>query len=235
MIKASHSAMTYLMNVSLGVESFHWSLLKLVCTVWLGVVVAVAGELRFTLFGFACQAFSSVSECARLVLIGVLLHRQGLKFDPLTALGYYAPLCFALLLPLALVTEMPEDLAAWWAELHEQVGLGVVVLNGLVAFCLNLSSVLLIKKTDAVIFILCGITKDAFILLVSVTLLSVPVSLQQNAGYAIAISGVQAFNQVMKNPAQFDEVGVVQGIKELLRGQAAGSPDTGGRKKDVNE
>lgn len=61
--------------------------------------------------------------------------------SPLVLLYYYAPVCAALNLLTALTTEVPrfkkEDL--------DHVGIWMLVLNGAVAFCLNVSSVFLVS------------------------------------------------------------------------------------------
>lgn len=133
MVKASHAVMTYLLNTLVGAELFMWSKLRVVTLVCFGVTLAVTGELDFHMVGFLCQCFSSVAECARIVLIGQLLNKNGLKMDPLTAVSYYAPLCLVFLVPFAFVTEMPSDWDSFAEDFQEKVGFGWLMLNGFVA------------------------------------------------------------------------------------------------------
>lgn len=216
MMKASHSVITYTMSVALGMESFVWCRFQAVCAVWFGVVLAVTGELKFNAIGFACQCMSSLAECGRVVLIETLINRQGLKMDPLTALSYYAPLCFFVLVPFAAATEIPDDLSAWWRSFDEHVGYVWIILNGLLAFSLNLSVVLLLQKTSAVTYILCGVMKDVLMIVGSVCWLGASMSLQQVIGYTLAIASVQVFNQVGKNTKVFEERGIMGGLRCLL-------------------
>jgi len=216
MMKASHSVITYTMSVALGMESFVWCRFQAVCAVWFGIVLAVTGELKFNVIGFACQCMSSLAECGRIVLIEMLINRQGMKMDPLTALSYYAPLCFCVLVPFAAATEIPDDLSAWWRSFDEHVGYVWIFLNGLLAFSLNLSVVLLLQKTSAVTYILCGVMKDVLMIVGSVCWLGASISLQQVIGYTLAIASVQVFNQVGKNTKVFEERGIMGGLWWLL-------------------
>eukprot|EP00927_Polykrikos_kofoidii_P053430 TRINITY_DN4796_c0_g1_i1.p1 TRINITY_DN4796_c0_g1~~TRINITY_DN4796_c0_g1_i1.p1 ORF type:complete len:425 (+),score=51.93 TRINITY_DN4796_c0_g1_i1:104-1276(+) len=217
MIKASHGPMTYIFSVFLGTESFLRSKFELTFLIGLGVVLSVTGELRFSSIGFVCQVFASITESSRVALIGLLLNRVGLRMSPLMALSYYAPLCFLLLLPFVALTEQPEDWAAWRHELESKVGYSWVVLNGLLAFALNVIVVLLIQRTSAIVYILCGIAKDIMIVVISVSCLSAPISFQQVVGYAVALGGIQIFNQVGKRTMEFEKHGTLRATLGLLQ------------------
>jgi hypothetical protein len=87
-------------------ESNHL-LLSIVIMTALGCMIAAVGELRFSLFGFACQtlavmvstapssvgALSDVpqTEATRLVLLQVML--KELRMDPLRSISMFAPVC----------------------------------------------------------------------------------------------------------------------------------------------
>mmetsp|Transcript_87897 Transcript_87897/g.238336 ORF Transcript_87897/g.238336 Transcript_87897/m.238336 type:complete len:378 (+) Transcript_87897:93-1226(+) len=216
MMKASHAVMTYLLNALVGAELFTWNKLRIVILVCCGVVLAVTGELHFRMVGFLCQSLSSVSECARIVLIGQLLNKSGLKMDPLTAISYYAPLCLVFLVPLALVTEMPSDWGAFAEDLQREVGFCWLLLNGLVAFTLNVFVVLLIDATSPVVFVLCGIMKDVALVVGSVVVLHQAVALQQIVGYAAAVVGIQLFNLVSRNQDELEAKGLVRGSWDVV-------------------
>jgi hypothetical protein len=217
MVKASHGVITYLLNTLVGAELFMWSKLRIVTLVCLGVMLAVTGELEFHMVGFLCQCFSSVSECTRVVLIGLLLNKSGLKMDPLTALSYYAPMCLVFLVPFALLTEMPSDWGSFVAEFQQEIGFGLLILNGLAAFALNVSAVLLINATSPVLYVLCGVMKDIIIIAGSILALHQPVAAQQIVGYIAAVIGIQAFNLVSKNPYEFETHGFVRGTWEVVQ------------------
>ncbi|CAK0851739.1 unnamed protein product [Prorocentrum cordatum] len=204
------------MSVAFGMEAFVWCRFQAVCAVWLGIALAVTGEMKLSVIGFACQCLSSLAECGRVVLIEMVINRQGMRMDPLTALSYYAPLCFCVLVPFAAATEIPDDISAWWRSFDEHVGYVWIFLNGIVAFSLNLSVVLLLQKTSAVTYILCGVMKDVLMIVGSVCWLGASISLQQVIGYTLALASVQVFNQVGKNIKVFEERGIMGGMCYLL-------------------
>jgi len=216
MAKASHAVMAYLLNTLVGAELFMWSKLQTVTLVCLGVMLAVTGELHFHMVGFLCQCLSSVSACAQIVLIGQLMNNSGLKMGPLTAVSYYAPLCLFFLVPFAFMTEVPSDWGPFAEDFQREVGFGWLILNGLVAFALNVSVVFLINATSPVVFTLCGIMKDILIISGSVVALHQSVSAQQIGGYAAAVVGIQAFNLVSRSPEEFESHGLVRGGWEVV-------------------
>lgn len=196
MIKASHCLVTYFLSVVAGLKLLRKAKILLASIVWLGVAMAVANELNFSIAGFTFQLVASLCECMRLVLTELLLSRAGFKLNALTTIQYYAPLSLVFLVPLALTTEWPSDVFVWLREVEAVVGFHVVIVNGIFAFALNVSAVMLIQRTDAIVYILCGIVKDVLILLWSVIMLDVPVNVQQYLGYSTALLAAQIFNRI---------------------------------------
>lgn len=105
-----------------------------------GVAIASYGEVSFSLVGFLFQLAGTTFEAVRLVMIQVMLSGEGLKMDPLVGLYYYAPVCAVINLFVAAASEAPkfkyDDLV--------QTGFGMLFLNALLAFMLNIASVFLV-------------------------------------------------------------------------------------------
>ncbi|KJZ76141.1 hypothetical protein HIM_04597 [Hirsutella minnesotensis 3608] len=114
-----------------------------ICVIVLGVALASIGEIQFSLLGFLLQMASTVFESIRLVLIQVLLGDR--KMDPLVGLYYFAPICAAISMALALPFELPQF---QWQHVV-QTGFGVLFLNAFVAFLLNVAGVFLVIQTPA--------------------------------------------------------------------------------------
>lgn len=106
-----------------------------------GVVLATFGEIKFELVGFLVQCGGIVFEGIRLVLVQKLLSGSEHKMDPLVSLYYFAPLCACMNGVLALFFEVPS---LRMTDIHD-VGIGVLILNALVAFGLNVSVVFLVS------------------------------------------------------------------------------------------
>lgn len=107
----------------------------------LGVMIASIGEIQFVLIGFLYQCGGIVFEAIRLVMVQQLLSGSEFKMDPLVSLYYFAPVCAIMNGVIALFAEVPRITLA---EV-QNVGFSVLLLNGAVAFLLNVSVVFLVS------------------------------------------------------------------------------------------
>lgn len=118
-----------------------------VAIIVLGVVIASFGEIKFEFWGFVFQIGGIVTEALRLVMVQRLLSAGDFKMDPLVSLYYYAPACAVTNAVITLFVEGPRitmgDISA--------IGPFILLANALVAFFLNVSSVLLVR-TLAILF-----------------------------------------------------------------------------------
>lgn len=108
-----------------------------------GVTLASFGEIRFVWIGFFFQAGGIFSEAIRIIMIQILLSGEGQKMDPLVSLYYYAPVCALMNFLVAAITEFHS----FRVEYIWRAGVGVLLLNAVVAFLLNGSSVFLVTPS----------------------------------------------------------------------------------------
>jgi len=141
MLKAAAPVAVLLVAWTWGVEEpslkRFLNILLIVC----GVGLASMGEINFSFLGFMFQVGGIVFEAMRLIMIQVLLSGDDQKMDPLVSLYYYAPVCAVMNVMIAI----PSELTKFDVGDLERVGLGLLVLNALVAFLLNVSSVFLVS------------------------------------------------------------------------------------------
>jgi hypothetical protein len=106
--------------------------------------------------------------------------------DPLVSLYYYAPVCTVMNFLVAAATEFQNfRIDDVW-----KVGLGTLLLNAMLAFALNGSSVFLLGKTSGLVMTLCGVLKNILLVLASVLLWGTVISPIQALGYSIALVGL---------------------------------------------
>jgi hypothetical protein len=152
----------------------------------LGVGLSSFGEIEFSLVGFLFQIAGIIFEAIRLVMIQVMLSGEGMNMDPLVSLYYYAPACTVMNIIIAMFTEIPkfkmEDLA--------HAGYGMLLLNAMVAFMLNIASVFLIGKTSGLVMTLTGILKNILLVIISIMIWNTHISWMQTLGYAVALAGL---------------------------------------------
>ncbi|EAQ86568.1 hypothetical protein CHGG_07821 [Chaetomium globosum CBS 148.51] len=121
-----------------------------------------------------------VFEAMRLVMIQVLLSGDTQKMDPLVSLYYYAPVCAVMNFIIAIVYEADSFNSADLA----QAGYGLLLLNAMVAFMLN------IGKTSGLVMTLTGILKNILLVIISVLIWRTNITPLQVLGYAIALAGL---------------------------------------------
>jgi drug/metabolite transporter (DMT)-like permease len=165
-----------------------------------GVAIASAGTLEFSFIGFFFQLGGLGFEAVRVVLIEVLLSRQGLKMDAMTGLYYSAPVVAVLNLLSAAIIELPHFNMA---DLH-RVGFLVLLLNAAVAFTLSFTSMVLVSlitkedmsiranliqigKTSSLVMSLSGIFKSLLLIGCSVIIWHTILTPVQLLGYTITL------------------------------------------------
>ena len=150
-----------------------------------GVALASAGESYFSLLGFTFQSLAILAESSRLVLTNVLMKQ--LKLDPLSSLYYIAPLCATFIGVACFIFEL-NDLPL--DRIVSPNFMIVLMVNGIIAFTLNIAVVLLIGNTSALVLTLAGIIKDILLVFLSIIVFGSPVTPLQYAGYGVALMGL---------------------------------------------
>ena len=127
---------------ALGVAAPNYKVLLNVSVIVFGVVLASIGEIKFVLIGFLYQLGGVVFEALRLTMVSRLLSSPDYKMDPMVSVYYFAPICAVMNFAVALIWEIPR---VTMEEIYG-VGLFTLFINGMVAFLLNVSVVLLVSS-----------------------------------------------------------------------------------------
>ncbi|KAK3326512.1 triose-phosphate transporter family-domain-containing protein [Apodospora peruviana] len=217
MLKAAAPVAVLFVAWAWGVE--HPSLQKLlnILVIVAGVALASYGEIAFSWAGFLYQLGGIIFEAMRLVLIQVLLSEDGQKMDPLVSLYYYAPVCAVMNILIALATEASHFDTADLAK----VGYLTLLLNAMVAFLLNVSSVFLIGKTSSLVMTLTGIFKNILLVIVSVMIWHTSITSLQFLGYGIALFGLVVYSLGWEQMTQTSAVACI-----YLKSFVSSSPTT---------
>ena len=154
MLKAFTPVAVLIFSFLGGLEKTSCLELYIVMIICIGVAMTSVGELYFSWVGFTFQSLGIMAESTRLVLTNILMKQ--LKLDPLSSLYYIAPLCACFIGCGCLYFEyslLP------WERILTQEFLLILLVNGLVAFTLNVAVVLLIANTSALVLTLAGVIK----------------------------------------------------------------------------
>ena len=190
MTKALMPGLVYACGVAFGTEKLARVTTLNMLIIAVGVAIAAYGEIDFVWIGVIEQLSALLFEAMRLMLVQVLITKQGYGMNPIQSLYYVSPACAACLaLPFAFV-ELPEIL--------NDVGLVIdypmLLLNALTAFALNLAVFLLIGKTSALTMNIAGVIKDWMLIFASQHLFGNAVSFLNYVGYVIAFLSVGMYN-----------------------------------------
>lgn len=194
-----------------GLESPKSLEIMIVLIICFGVAITSVGEAYFSITGFIFQSIGILSETARLVLTNLLMKQ--VKLDPLSSLYYIAPACSLLLLVLFIVFESRDFPIE---RLLEDNFYGVLIVNGFVAFALNVAVVLLIGNASALVLTLAGIVKDVLLVVSSVLLLGSTVTPMQYFGYSIALIGLNVHKDYKKYENNIEEWVLYQYILKIV-------------------
>lgn len=225
MMKECNIAVVYVLSLAVALEKFGWQTAGLLTVIFFATTATVAGEVHFSLMGFMVQASSQLFDCVKIVMQAVLLTAAGKKLDVLTYVMIVMPLC---LLTLSSVLSVlvyfsptpthympPASLIITWAP--------SLALNAMLAFSLNVAIALLVKHSDAVIFVLAGILKDVFIVAVASVALEEHVSALQFVAFTVQVITICIYTAAKTYPDKF-EAGILPGLSWVAFGTEV--PDT---------
>jgi len=204
MVKPVNVVITSLAGFAWGLEVVTPTHVCIALIVSGGVAMAAAGEVQFSLAGLICQLVASTSEGLRLILLQGIM-QGSLKLDPLTTLYRFTPVAGMVLCLLSCFLEGPVD----WSGLKMPA---VLLLNCLLAVCLNVLIAAVVHQTSAVVFVLAGVTKDIATIAISAAMYRSPVTHQEVVGYAISLVGICMYKVYKDNVATFKELGMIHGF-----------------------
>lgn len=201
MLKAFTPVAVLIFSFFSGLEKTSFMELNIVFIICIGVAIASYGEIYFSWIGFTFQTLGILAEASRLTLTNLLMKQ--LKLDPLSSLYYIAPFCCLLNGIACLIFEF-QDLP--FDRMFTSDFMLIMLINGLVAFTLNVAVVLLIGNTSAFVLTLSGIFKDILLVVLSIGIFGSPVTPMQYFGYSIALLGLNLHKEYKKNPERIGQL-----------------------------
>jgi len=181
-MKEANAMLVFIISCVAGLQTMTRVRVALIIWVITSASISVSGDLKFSIIGIAIQAVSQICECTRMVLGELIL--RGRKLDPLTYTSFVSPLCFVVLLVGNLCNWDHQIVPAFLKSWH------LLLLNAFVAFLLNVLVATLIKEISAVGYVLTGIIKDIFLVVLSGVIFSEPITMMQWSTFAMTLGGV---------------------------------------------
>ncbi|KAM3351362.1 hypothetical protein ACQJBY_023388 [Aegilops geniculata] len=179
-------------------EKPSFNILGIMLIVSVGVLLTVAKETQFNLWGFIFIMLAAVMSGFRWCMTQILLQKEeyGLK-NPFTLMSYVTPV-------MAITTAIISIAMDPWHEVrashffdspaHILRSILLMLLGGALAFFMVLTEYVLVSVTSAVTVTIAGIVKEAVTILVAVLFFNDPFTWLKGFGLATIIFGVSLFN-----------------------------------------
>lgn len=212
MIKSCLPIPTLFVTYLIGRETPTVMQVLLVCIICVGAVMASLGEMHFSVTGFILQGCALCADVGRMVFLDQLT--QEVKLDNLSTLYYMAPLSCGFIFIGFMIFEystfhgtyytyqdpLGADPALEIIEYYPWYFPLLLLANGILAFALNLSIVLLVTNAGIMAMTLAGILKDVLVVILSVFLFGAfsKVTDFQVVGYGISLTGLTLYKELKK-------------------------------------
>jgi drug/metabolite transporter (DMT)-like permease len=158
-----------------------------------GVMLATYTEVNFHPIGFWAAVLASFATAGSAILNGIVLTT---KLNPMSLVFYMAPPSLALLLPLIWAQERDALVTHFASGQADARVPSVLIISGLIAFLLNLSSFWVIKRTSPLTFTVAGNFKVVLSIVFSVMIFRNEIGPLNSLGCLTAILGVAYYNQL---------------------------------------
>ncbi|KAJ7072553.1 TPT-domain-containing protein [Mycena amicta] len=230
MVKSSSLIFVLLFAFLFRLERFSLRLVGVISLIVAGVLLMVATETDFVLFGFLLVITASALGGFRWALTQLLLKNKKMGMDnPVSTIFWLAPVMGV---TLGIVSFVVDD----WAALSDTdfftgfKALQTVVfltLPGVVAFCMVLSEFSIIQRAGVVPMSIAGIAKEVTTISISAALFGDNLTPLNITGVAITVSGIGLFTyhkyrKLLETTVPLDAHGNPISIEELGDGRTLG-------------
>lgn len=139
-------------------------LILIILTMTGGVLMMVFGETAFHALGFALAMSASFFSGFRWGLTQILMLRHPATSNPFATLFFLSPIMFATLFIIAMFAESPSAIVSGIHILVSEQGLAkslvLLIIPGVLAFCMISAEFTLLQRTSVVTLSICGIFKE---------------------------------------------------------------------------
>ena len=200
MCKSSSLAFVLLFAFVFRLETPSWRLIAIIATMTAGVIMMVAGEVKFSALGFILVISAAFFSGFRWGLTQILLLRNPATSNPFSSIFFLAPIMFLSLFVLAVPVEGFPALWQGLSILIERKGviLGpcVLLFPGVIAFCMTASEFALLQRTSVVTLSIAGIFKEVVTISAAGIVFGDTLTPVNISGLFVTIGAIAAYNWI---------------------------------------
>ncbi|XP_022968905.1 probable sugar phosphate/phosphate translocator At1g06470 [Cucurbita maxima] len=198
MCKSGSPIFLLLFAFAFRLEAPSFKLSGIILIISVGILLTVAKETEFELWGFIFVMLASVMSGFRWSMTQILLQREayGLK-NPFTLMSYVTPVMAIVTLMLSLGLDPWKEFASngyFNSIWHVTRSSLLMLFGGALAFCMVLTEYILVSVTSAVTVTVAGVVKEAVTILVAVFYFHDKFTWLKGIGLIIIMIGVSLFN-----------------------------------------
>jgi solute carrier family 35, member C2 len=236
MCKSSSLAFVLLFAFVFRLESPSLRLIAIIASMTAGVIMMVAGEVKFSGLGFVLVILAAFFSGFRWGLTQILLLRNPATSNPFSSIFYLAPIMFITLLVLAIPV---EGFPALWQGLQilvEQKGVllgpAVLLFPGMIAFCMTASEFALLQRTSVVTLSIAGIFKEVVTISAAGIVFGDSLTPVNISGLFVTIGAIAAYNWIKIRKMREDAMKEAHNNHVDTAGQESGSDADGESEED---
>jgi solute carrier family 35 protein C2 len=179
-------------------ETVSVKLVLIISVMTLGEVMMVMGETAFSAVGFGLVTASAFFSGFRWALTQLLILRHPATSNPFSMLFFLSPIVCVTLGTIAVMVEGPAEimqglqaLSAAWGGMR---GLLLLLLPGILAFCMVLSQFALLKRSSVVTLSVCGILKEVVTISAASVVFHDKLTVINVCGVVVIIGSIASYN-----------------------------------------
>ncbi|KAI8333383.1 triose-phosphate transporter family-domain-containing protein [Chlamydoabsidia padenii] len=198
MCKSSTLAFVLVFAFLFKLENPNLRLVGIIVIITAGVILMVSDETEFVLSGFIQVMSASALGGLRWALTEVLLRKEGMGLtNPFASIFFLAPAQAVILVIIAGIVEGYGTIfnSAFFISFAEGAHtMGVILLGGVLAFCMIMAEFFLIKRTSVMTLSVCGIFKEVATIFISTIVFGDRLTVVNIIGLCITLFGIALYN-----------------------------------------
>lgn len=199
MVKSSSLAWVLLFGILFKLEVANRQLIAIIGVMTIGVVMMVAGETHFVVVGFLLVLGAAIFSGLRWALTQLLLRgTRGINTqnDPVRTIMYLSPVMGILLFVMGGIIEGYSQAvhASLWTDKGLFLSFGIILLPGVLAFCMTYSEFMLLGRTSVLTLSIAGILKELVTILSASLWFHDRMTAVNALGLVITLSAIVAYN-----------------------------------------